>query len=179
MFINTNKTLEVKDLSVLLCFNFLIYVAMILFSEQRVVTIYFTILGALITFLLIFSKTFRKETTNKDIYFLLGTIGLNNTLICGSSFVVAIRTKMSIKIIVGLVMVLITILCFVFVDFTIKKEKKEFTVTNSSGLITLVATFVVVGNYCFGINNLKFELLTFISFLFFSFFSTFLLKAKQ
>lgn len=162
-----------------LSFNLIIYVAMILFSEQRVVTIYLTILGTLISFLLIFSKTFRKETTNKTIFFLLGAIGLNNTLICGFSFVVAIRTKMSIKILIVLVLVLIAVLCFVFVDYTMKKEKNEVPVTNSSGLITLVATFVVVGNYCLGVNNFKFELLTFVSFLFFSFFSTFLLKAKQ
>ena len=162
-----------------LSFNLIIYVAMILFSKQQVVTICLTILGALISFLLIFSKTFRKETTNKTIYFLLGAIGLNNTLICGFSFVVAIRTKMSIKLLIVLVLILIDVLCFVLVNYTMKKEINGVQVTNSSRLITLVAIFVVIGNYCLGVNNLKFELLTFVSFLFFSIFSTFLLKAKQ
>lgn len=178
MLVNTKQKLEVKDISMFLCFNLLIYIAMILFTKQRALTIFLTILGTLITFLLIFSKTFRKETTNKTIFFLLGAIGLNNTLICGFSFVVAIRTKMLIKILVVLVLVLIAVLCFIFVGFAIKKEKNGVMVTNSSGLITLVAIFVVFGNYFLGINNFKFELLTGVSFLFFSFFSTFLLKAK-
>ena len=179
MFINANKKLEVKDLSMLLCFNLIIYVAMILFSEQRIVTIYLTILGSLITFLLIFSKTFQREITNKTIYFLLGTIGLNNAFVCGASFVVAIQTKISIKIIIVLVLFLIAILCFVFVGFTMKKEKKGAAVTNSSRIIAFVVAVVIIANHFLSIHNLKFELLTFISFIFFAFFSTFLLKARN
>lgn len=152
---------------------------MILFSKQQLITLGLTLLGTLITLFLLLFKTFRKQVNNKTIYFLLGSIGLNNSLICGVSFLIALRTRMLLKIVIAVVLAFFVFLLFFFVRRSMQKAKKRaYSSSYSSGVIALVSIFVILATHYLDIRNIKFEILTFASFLLFSLFSTFLLKVR-
>lgn len=179
MILNIKRSWERKDLSLILCMTFLIYIAMCFFSKQQILTIFLTLMGTLAMFLLIFFKTFRKEPTNATIFFLIGSIGLINTVICIISLMVAIPSSIMIKIVIGLVLCVITFLILAYIKYTIKKEKKGVSSNVNTGIITFITTFVVVATHYFKIYNLKFEILTIVAFLLFSLFSGFLVKFKD